>query len=1439
MKVLLRAAVCTSVLGLLFALASLYNHHTFASAPEEVSTSPVQVLSSDNNYFLKVNIRDSRVKFRVALANNDSGGLQTLAGIKGRFENQGYAEWAIVNGDLFGPGCSGGVNCAQGLTYIDGAHKPNWSAYGTGDEATWHVRGNLGLDPSKNVQISVGGAQAMRHMTIAGGPRVLMGGGSPTCNPIYDDVSGKVFFPDSGEWFEQDALGWCDRTDGITMVGYSADGQYLYMGISKGGKTPKQLAQWLKDRGAHEILRLDSGSSTGMYHNGSFVGGTGSKPIANAFVLIVEEEIIPPKGTWHAKYYDGRDCWNDTNCNKQPSCEEDINSSTLDKNWGSGAPCGMDGDEWVGDFRATINFPSDDYVFLLENDDGAKLWLNDQNIQDRGGSGSDPVCPPRQLSGDENLRLLFREDGGNARVKLTWTTDTSVCRPPGPNPPTPISPPNGTQLQEGEDITLSWTSTGNQYYAKYWELAGTIDSDWIKDTSWHIGPQRAGYTYSWHVKARNAGGVSDWSDTWSFTVKPARPTNLTATAGSCNKVNLSWSDNSDHEEVYQIYRNGSFINRVEANITSYRDDDVREDTTYTYYVKAFRSNIGSDPSNTATVTTPPCVSPADPYEPDNNPSQSKPIGTEGAPQTHNFHVAGDNDWVKFNASANSGYLIETANLGPNSDTYMYLYDQDGSTIITADDDGGNGYASRIEWTALQGGTYYVRVLHYSSSAFGSGTNYDLSIRTEAPPCNTPGTPTLISPADGRATNDSTPTFDWSEASNANEYQLQVDNDSDFSSPEIDIRATTSNYAPPSALRDRTTHYWRVRGHYEAEPDCDVWGSWSDVWSVNIDVLRPDDTPPTISNIIKPVDPICDSIEFTIRADVYDESDLDWVRLYYRLQGDSWQYKTMGWETGITHKATIGPFNPGVVEYYVKARDIVGNEAQSSQGVVSVDVCNCDPPGKVVLVSPGYGSTITDTTPAFVWDTSANSTEYQLQVADSVEFTTLVLSTTVATNSHVPTAPLQDGVTYYWRVRGHNASDGCGVYGPWSSKWSVTIRTIDTTIPFCPTPAADSCVDFGDSSDEAYHNLIGWGSSELGGTIIPPSKDPSKRRQLLQGDNYVDLFVSQANSPYVLLTEVEDGGCDDSFALYVNGHGPLYTYHAKPEVNAAVSHVISIPASVVTSTTVTINYKNVASDACGLAAVFNANVTMQTWRGEYFNNANLSGSPTIVRPDTNIDFDWGAGSPDPSIPPDYFSVRWTRNVDFETGVYSFTTTTDDGVKLYVDDSLLINEWHVMGATSYSATIALSQGTHPVKMEYFEENGKAVAKLQWSKVQELTDCNNVTEIPQSECEALVALYNSSNGDGWQNNTGWMTNNTPCSWYGITCESGHVSDLRLPNNRMQGSLPAAMGSLTYLKKLHLHFNQLTGSIPSPMTNLIKLEVLYLDRSYAVEQGLVIMAP
>ena len=94
---------------------------------------------------------------------------------------------------------------------------------------------------------------------------------------------------------------------------------------------------------------------------------------------------------------------------------------------------------------------------------------------------------------------------------------------------------------------------------------------------------------------------------------------------------------------------------------------------------------------------------------------------------------------------------------------------------------------------------------------------------------------------------------------------------------------------------------------------------------------------------------------------------------------------------------------------------------------------------------------------------------------------------------------------------------------------------------------------------------------------------------------------------------------------------------------------------------------------------------------------------------------------------------------------------------------------------------------------------------------------------ERAALVALYNATDGSNWTNNNNWLANQPLATWYGVTTDgSGHVTELRLPDNRLSGSIPD-LSALTNLVELSFAANDLTGSIPdvSALTNLTRLNL------------------
>ncbi len=117
-----------------------------------------------------------------------------------------------------------------------------------------------------------------------------------------------------------------------------------------------------------------------------------------------------------------------------------------------------------------------------------------------------------------------------------------------------------------------------------------------------------------------------------------------------------------------------------------------------------------------------------------------------------------------------------------------------------------------------------------------------------------------------------------------------------------------------------------------------------------------------------------------------------------------------------------------------------------------------------------------------------------------------------------------------------------------------------------------------------------------------------------------------------------------------------------------------------------------------------------WKGEYFGNTALSGSPVLTRNDTGIDFNWGAGAPAAGLPADNFSVRWTRSLSFSGGNYRFFVEVDDGARLWVDGSLIIDQWRD-GVGSYSGDVYLTEGNHALQMEMYERTGGAMARMWW--------------------------------------------------------------------------------------------------------------------------------
>lgn len=121
-----------------------------------------------------------------------------------------------------------------------------------------------------------------------------------------------------------------------------------------------------------------------------------------------------------------------------------------------------------------------------------------------------------------------------------------------------------------------------------------------------------------------------------------------------------------------------------------------------------------------------------------------------------------------------------------------------------------------------------------------------------------------------------------------------------------------------------------------------------------------------------------------------------------------------------------------------------------------------------------------------------------------------------------------------------------------------------------------------------------------------------------------------------------------------------------------------------------------------------------WSGKYFNNTDLTGSPVLVRSDAAINFNWGFGSPNPQVvTADFFSAHWSRTANFNAGLYRFFARSDDGVRVWVDGQIIIDEWRIQAVAGFYHDVVLNAGQHTIVVEYYEDTGRAEVYVWWEK------------------------------------------------------------------------------------------------------------------------------
>ncbi|HKL21194.1 MAG TPA: glycoside hydrolase family 3 C-terminal domain-containing protein, partial [Tichowtungia sp.] len=150
-------------------------------------------------------------------------------------------------------------------------------------------------------------------------------------------------------------------------------------------------------------------------------------------------------------------------------------------------------------------------------------------------------------------------------------------------------------------------------------------------------------------------------------------------------------------------------------------------------------------------------------------------------------------------------------------------------------------------------------------------------------------------------------------------------------------------------------------------------------------------------------------------------------------------------------------------------------------------------------------------------------------------------------------------------------------------------------------------------------------------------------------------------------------------------------------------------------------------------------------GEYFQGTELRGSPSASRLDQRIAFNWPKpiGNIDPLIPQPRFSVRWTGQlVPDRTGEFKLAVDSDDGVRVWLDNKLIIEDWHARAVKrNESKPIMLTAGeAYDLRVEYFDAGGDAIVRLLW----ELPEVEEKKYDPETTMVVYVGGYGLEDAD-----------------------------------------------------------------------------------------------
>ena len=480
--------------------------------------------------------------------------------------------------------------------------------------------------------------------------------------------------------------------------------------------------------------------------------------------------------------------------------------------------------------------------------------------------------------------------------------------------------------------------------------------------------------------------------------------------------------------------------------------------------------------------------------------------------------------------------------------------------------------------------------------------------------------------------------------------------------------------------------------------------------------------PIGGNVDYATSPICYNASTTLNLSGYTGNVVQWEK---RLNSAS------AWTTvaNTTNTLTEIPTSAGTWEY----RALVGNGSCTSVYSAS----------RSVVVAPELSITL-GTNPVICRNTTSASLTYSATTGSPTNYyltfdaAALAAGMSNSANYSLTAGSIAISVPYSIAAGVYNASLTVNTNSPVCSSISYPI-SVTVSDPAAPTGSASQT--FCSSSSPTIANLVAtgtavkWYNSASGGSVYASSAALS---------NNTHYYASQTIS-----------GCESTSRLDVeititNNVAPTVGTRTHPTCAVATGSVVlsGLPSGAWALTqdpgSITTTGTGSSTTVSGLSAgTYNFSVIDANngtgLTGDYFSNMALTGTPTLTRTDVSVNYDWGGGSPDSSIPADGFSVRWSGQLQpLYSETYTFSTISDDGVRLWVNGVQIIDNWTNHAPTTNTGTITLTAGVkYSIVLQYYENGGGALCQLIWNSTSQGMETIPQSQLfPSSGCTALLS-------------------------------------------------------------------------------------------------------